>query len=296
MEDNNKNSVQIILFIILICNLAVSVIKIAVGIITGMQSITADGYHSVTDGFSNVIGIIGVKIARKPQDESHAYGHSKYETLASLSIAVLLIYLGIQVTKQSILNFIKPDFIIPSETEFILIVITLVFNIFVALIENRAGNKLASGILISDAKHTLSDVYVTCGVIASIALIKYFGAPLWIDAVISLLIALLIFKAAWDVFHAAADELTDHVAIDPELIIKVVMLDPDVNGVHKVRSRRSGGTIYADFHVQCDPEMKLREAHAMTHRIQANLREKLEIDIRCVIHTEDIKDTKNIDA
>ena len=283
------NKVQLVLFIILICNLAVSAIKIIVGLITGMQSITADGYHSVTDGLSNLIGMIGVKIASKPQDADHAYGHSRYETLASLSIAALLIYLGIKIIEQSVLNFLEPSFRIPSDIELALIIITLIFNIFVSLLESKAGLKLNSIILIADAKHTLSDIYVTLGVIASIILIKYFDAPLWIDAVISLLIAALIFKTAWQIFHAAADELTDHIAIEPEEIINAVMLEPEIKGVHKVRSRRSGNIIYADFHVQCDPEMRLKEVHAMTHRIQANLREKLGLDIRCIIHTEDVK-------
>ena len=283
------NKVQLVLFIILICNLAVSAIKIIVGLITGMQSITADGYHSVTDGLSNLIGMIGVKIASKPQDADHAYGHSRYETLASLSIAALLIYLGIKIIEQSVLNFLEPSFRIPSDIELALIIITLIFNIFVSLLESKAGLKLNSIILIADAKHTLSDIYVTLGVIASIIFIKYFDAPLWIDSVISLLIAALIFKTAWQIFHTAADELTDHIAIEPEVIINAVMLEPEIKGVHKVRSRRSGNIIYADFHVQCDPEMRLKEAHAMTHRIQAHLKEKLELDIRCIIHTEDVK-------
>ncbi|MBQ3378108.1 MAG: cation diffusion facilitator family transporter, partial [Synergistaceae bacterium] len=115
----NNNKVQLVLFIILVCNLAVSAIKIIVGLMTGMQSVTADGYHSITDGLSNLIGMIGVKIASKPQDWNHAYGHSRYETLSSLSIAALLIYLGIKVLEQSVMNFIEPSFRVPSNIEFI---------------------------------------------------------------------------------------------------------------------------------------------------------------------------------
>ena len=288
----NNNKVQLVLFIILICNLAVSAIKIIVGLMTGMQSVTADGYHSITDGLSNLIGMIGVKIASKPQDWNHAYGHSRYETLSSLSIAALLIYLGIKVLEQSVMNFIEPSFRVPSNIEFILIIITLIFNILVSLLESKAGKKLNSIILIADAKHTFSDIYVTLGVIISIILIKYFNAPLYIDSLISLLIACLIFKTAWQIFHAAADELTDHIAVEPEVIINAVMLEPEIKGVHKVRSRRSGDIIYADFHVQCDPEMKLKDVHAMTHRIQAHLHDKLGLNINCVIHTEDVKDVK----
>ncbi len=288
MNKDNNRSVQIVLFVILICNLLVSVIKIIVGLATGMQSITADGYHSITDGVSNIVGIIGVKVAGKPDDYDHTYGHSRYESLSSLAIVALLIYLGINVTVQSFKNFIAPEFRVPSTQEFILIVLTLGFNIFVALMESRAGRKFSSNILFSDAKHTLSDIYVTLGVLASTGLIKYAGAPLWIDSIISLVIALLIFWTAYKIFHIAADELTDHIAIDPNLISKIVLQDADVQGIHKIRSRRSGNVIYADFHVQCNPEMKLKDVHAMTHRIAANLNKNLGIKINCVIHTEDM--------
>lgn len=74
--------------------------------------------------------------------------------------------------------------------------------------------------------------------------------------------------------------------MDPREIEAIVRTDPDVRGVHKIRSRRSGDMIYADFHVQCDPEMPLREVHALTHRLEALLNERLETRISCVIHPE----------
>ena len=283
----NAKWVQVVLAVVLVCNLLVSAVKIAVGLATGMQSVTADGYHSVTDGFSNIVGLIGIRIAHKPKDEDHAYGHARYETLASLAIVALLFYLGISVLARSFETLSEPDFRIPSGVEFALISSTLAFNIFVAFAERLAGRRFASPILIADAQHTFSDIYVTCGVLASVVLIKYMGFPAWIDSAISFLIALVILKTAYEVFHVAADELTDHIAVAPERIAEIVLSDPDVRGIHKIRSRRSGDTIYADFHVQCDPEMKLKDVHAMTHRLEAHLNERLGCPINCVIHTED---------
>ena len=289
IHSKNAKWSQAVLIIVLACNLLVSAVKIIVGLATGMQSITSDGYHSVTDGFSNIVGLIGIRIAHKPKDDDHAYGHARYETLASLAIVALLFYLGINVMERSFTGFFNPDFRVPSAAELALVLSTLAFNVFVAWAEDKAGRKFSSPVLCSDARHTLSDIYVTCGVLASIALIKYAGAPAWVDSVISFLIALVILKTAYEVFHVAADELTDHIAIAPERIAEVVLSDPDVRGIHKVRSRRSGDMIYADFHVQCDPEMKLRDVHAMTHRIEASLNERLGVPISCVIHTEDEK-------
>ena len=276
-----------VLWIVLLCNLLVSAAKVAVGVATGLQSVMADGFHSLTDGFSNVVGIIGVRMASRPVDADHAYGHSRYETLASLAIVAMLAYLGVSILDRSVRNFLAPDFRVPSGPETAVIAATLGFNVLVALLEDREGRRLASPILRSDARHTLSDVWVTCGVLASVALIRYAHAPAWVDPALSALIALLIFRAAHDIFRAAAEELTDHIAVDPERIREIVLADPDVLGVHKIRSRRSGDMVYADFHVQCDPDMRLRDVHAMTHRLEALLNERLGLRISCVIHTEE---------
>ncbi len=278
--------VQWVLLAVLFCNLLVSAAKIVVGLTTNLQSVLADGYHSLTDGFSNVIGLVGVAIAKRPSDEGHTYGHSRYETLASLAIVALLVYLGIAILAQSARNLVEPDFRVPSPGEFAVVVGTLLFNILVAWLEDRAGRRLSSSILRSDARHTLSDVYVTCGVLTSLALITFLGAPAWVDSAVSAAIALVIFRAAYGIFREASDELTDHIAVDPKRIAAVVLTDPDVRGVHKVRSRRSGDMVYADFHVQCDPEMPLRDVHAMTHRLEALLNERLGMRISCVIHPE----------
>lgn len=284
--EERGNRVQRVLLIVLVCNLLVSVAKIAVGLTANLQSVLADGFHSISDGFSNVIGLIGVAAAKRPSDEGHTYGHSRYETLASLAIVALMVYLGISILVRSVRSLGRTDFCVPSAGEFAAVAGTLLFNILTAWLEDRAGRQLRSSILRSDARHTLSDIFVTCGVLVSMALIIFFGAPAWVDSAVSVAIALVIFGAAYRIFRDASDELTDHIAVDPREIEAIVRADPDVRGVHKIRSRRSGDMIYADFHVQCDPEMPLREVHALTHRLEALLNERLEARISCVIHPE----------
>lgn len=282
-------SAAVVLWAVMVLNLLVASVKVALGLATGMGAVTADGLHSTTDALSNVVGLIGLRAARKPRDAGHPYGHARYETLASLAIVAFLISLAFNVLKGCVAGLQEPSFRVPSGLELALLASTLFINVLTALLEDRAGRRLASPILISDARHTLSDVWVTCGVLASIILIKYGGAPLWVDPAISAVIALLILRAAWEIFRSASDELTDHVAVDPEIITTVVMEDPEVLGVHKVRSRRSGPLIYADFHVQCKPDMRLMEVHALEHRAEARLRERLALDISCVIHAEPVK-------
>ena len=285
-DRQKQKKVSRVLWAVLLLNLLVSAVKIVVGLATHLQAVLADGYHSISDGFSNVIGLIGIRFAGKPIDEDHAYGHSRYETLAGLGIVALLVYLGISITVQSLRNFSIPSFSLPSTAELVALVATLCVNVVVALLEHRAGVALNSTILKSDAHHTFSDIYVTCGVLFSVLSIRFFNAPVWLDSVVSLVVALFIFKAAYQIFRDAADELTDRIAVDPDLVERIVRKDQRVRGVHKVRSRRSGEFVFLDFHVQCDPAMRLDEVHSLSHRLDAMLNEELGSPVSSVIHVE----------
>ena len=112
MVKNNFKKVQQILFIILLANLLVATLKLIVGSIIKSASMTADGFHSLSDGSSNIVGLIGIHFASQPEDEQHPYGHNKYETLAGLFISFMLFFVGGKVILDVIQRFKVP--IIPE--------------------------------------------------------------------------------------------------------------------------------------------------------------------------------------
>ncbi|PKM89468.1 MAG: cation transporter [Firmicutes bacterium HGW-Firmicutes-10] len=283
---SNNKKVLFVLWLTLFLNILVSTIKIMVGFFTGIGSILADGYHSLADASSNVIGLVTMKIAQKPVDEDHAYGHQRYETLATLFIVALLTYLGIEVVVKSISSFRNPTFNKPELLTLLLILFTFGVNIFVATYENLAGKKFKSTLLVADAKHTLSDIYITAGVLINLVLITFFDAPLWLDALTSMLVALIIFKTAYGIFKESSHELTDAIAIEPELIEEIVMKNPNVYSIHKIRSRKSGNHVYIDFHVKSDPNMPLVDAHNLSHDLEDELRSNFGDDLGVIVHVE----------
>jgi cation diffusion facilitator family transporter len=284
MSKNKK--VLIVLWVTLFLNILVSSIKILVGLLTGIGSILADGYHSLADASSNVIGLFTMKIAQKPIDQDHAYGHQRYETLATLFIVALLTYLGIEVIFKSIESFQNPTFNRPETLTLVLMLFTFGVNIFVATYENIAGKKLKSTLLIADSKHTLSDIYISAGVLINLILITFFNAPLWLDAATSLLVALIIFKTAYGIFKESSHELTDAIAIDPQLITDIVLKNPQAYSIHKIRSRKSGSQVFIDFHVKSDPNMPLVDAHNLSHDLENELRSALGEDLGVIVHVE----------
>lgn len=289
MDNSKYYKIKKVLWIILFANLFVAIAKIVLGNITRSASITADGFHSLADGSSNIIGLIGIGIASKPTDEDHPYGHRKFETLTSLFIVAMLFYIGIKIILASIQKFLNPEIPEISAIAFIIMILTLGINIFVSTYEHKKGRELNSMILISDSMHTRSDIFITLGVLGTLTALKL-GAPPILDPLVSILVATFIFNAAYRIYKEASGILVDSVAIDESLIRNLVMTHKEVIGVHKIRSRGSMDIIHVDMHVLADPDLSLREAHSLAHEIELHLQNEIDPNIEALIHVEPLED------
>ncbi len=281
-----NQAIQKVLWTTLGLNLLVSVLKIAIGFLGNITSVVADGFHSLADGFSNVIGLFGMKVASKPVDFDHAYGHQRYESLATLFIMTLLAFLGVEVVKRAIMHIIHPMPIQSDWVTIIIIIVTVIINIVVAIYQKQKSVQYKSNLLLADTKHTTSDVFISIGVLINLVLLTYFDAPDWIDSITSLIIAFIIFRAAYLIFIESSKELTDAIAIDPATIEAIVLEHDDVISVHKIRSRKSGYKIYVDFHVQCDPKMTLVKVHDVSHQLEDALKAHFGEQLSAIVHVE----------
>ncbi|WP_090091714.1 cation diffusion facilitator family transporter [Clostridium uliginosum] len=289
MIRNNFIKVKKILWIIMFANIAVAVAKIIMGNIVNSSSMTADGFHSITDGCSNVVGLIGIGIAAKPIDDDHPYGHRKFETLTGLFIVGMLVLLGFKIITEAVTKFMNPVMPEINIESLIVMIITLCINIFVTKYEYRKGVELNSTILISDSMDTKSDVYVTLGVITTLIAIKL-GAPPIVDSLASFIVAIFIFRAAYDIFKVASGILVDSAAVDTGKIEKIVMAEEDVRGAHKIRSRGTIDDMHIDMHVLADSKLSLEESHRLTHKIQDDIRKELNNNVEVIVHLEPYKE------
>lgn len=285
MVENNYKKVQKILFIILLANLFVAVLKLIVGSIIKSASMTADGFHSLSDGSSNIVGLIGIHFASQPEDEEHPYGHNKYETLAGLVISFMLFFVGGKVILNAIERFKEP--IIPEITiaSIVVLIFTLIINIVVSVTEYRKGKELNSQILISDSMHTRSDIYISLGVLITLVGIKL-GLPPIIDPIVSLVVAGFIIHAAYEIFKENSDVLLDSAAIDSEEIRDVVMSFEDVKDVHKIRSRGGLNDLNIDLHILVDSKLDIKKSHDLVHDIEDIIKEKFNKNSQVIVHVE----------
>ena len=198
MDSNDRTShygaVRRVLWGILIANLAITILKITLGLVTGALVVIADGFHSLVDLSSNLIGLTAIKLAERPPDDRHPYGYQRYETLGALAIGGLLI-----VAAWEIIQSVIDRLIHGADTEitwltFGLMALTFPINLGIVFYEVRAGKRLNSSILLADATHTKTDLYVTASVIASMVGI-WLGWS-WLDLIVASGVVILIVRAS----------------------------------------------------------------------------------------------------
>ena len=276
-----------VLYWILVANLIVASVKLVLGYIYGINSLTADGFHSLTDSFSNIVGIIGIKIASKPADENHPYGHQKFETIAGLAIGFVLLGIIVKILSSAVDAFINPVEMEVNIATIISLAATVVINVVVARIEYNAGKKLKSEILISDSVHTKSDIFISVGVLVTLVLTKFLGFPKILDPIVSIIIAIFILRAAIEIFKMTIGTLVDENIVDTEEIVNVLKAaDKRVLNIHKIRSRGRMDHYYIDLHIMVDPNLSVRDAHALNHKLEEALEAKYEKEVDLVCHIE----------
>lgn len=283
--ENNYKKVKQVLWAILFANLGVALLKIIVGVVIKSASMTADGFHSISDGTSNIVGLIGIFLASKPIDKEHPYGHNKFEVIAGLFIGFMLSFLSFKIITGAISRFKNP--ITPTITTMSLIVlcITLIINLLVCTYEYRIGKKLNSYILVSDSLHTKSDIFISIGVLIALVGVKL-GLPAIIDPIASLAVAGFILHASYEVFKSTIDVLVDTAIVDEEDIKEVLKEFKIIKSVHKIRSRGDESNAHIDMHIMLDPNVTVEDAHILNHNIEDVIREKLNKSAQVIVHIE----------
>jgi cation diffusion facilitator family transporter len=283
-REQQLKSVRRVLWGVLVANVAITVIKIALGIVTGALVIVADGFHSLIDSSSNLIGLTAVRLATRPADEKYPYGYQRYETLGALAIGGLLMAAAweiIQTVVDRIINGTQPEI---TWLSFGLVALTLPVNIGVVVFETRAGKRLNSEILLADAAHTKTDLYVTASVIAS--LIGIMLGWRWLDLLVATGVVGLIVRSSIRILRDAAGSLADAIRVNPDRIEEIALGVPGVRYVHNVRSRGTSDSVFVDLHVKVDPGMSTAQGHAIASEVERRVCSQDPNVVDAIVHLE----------
>lgn len=270
---------------VLILNLVVAAAKIAFGYASGAISILSDGFHSLTDTASNVVGLVGIAAARRPPDADHPYGHRKYETVAAIAVVGFLALVVLEVLRHAfdhLTGRTAPPEI--SSTGILVMAVTVAVNVLVVRYETAAAERLGSEILMADATQTRGDVWSSLTVIVALAGARA-GWPI-LDPIAALVVAAFIGRAGYQIATTTTKILSDRIVMSESDIEQVVMSVDGVLGCHQIRTRGSSDHVFLDFHVWLPPDMRLTDAHDISHVVKDRLMTRYPQIADAIIHLE----------
>ena len=240
-------------FVGIACNLLLFAGKIIVGTLTGSMSITADAMNNLTDASSSIVTLIGFRLAQKPADEDHPYGHASFEYLSVLAVAAMIIVIGFELAKGSVEKIIHPTPVEYSVVAMLVLAASIAVKLWLSLFNSTLGKRISSTALLATAADSRNDVLAT-GVVLLAALVQYFTK--WqIDAVVGLGVALFILWSGWNLIRETISPLLGEAASPElrELIVDYISEQPHVLGFHDLMVHDyDPGQRFASLHVEMD--------------------------------------------
>jgi cation diffusion facilitator family transporter len=255
-------------------NLVVFAVKLVPGILIGSISLIADAFHSLGDVASSIVVIWGFKVAAKPSDKEHPFGHGRVESIATLVIGVILFVVAWEFAQNSVIRLMHPKPVTASFGLLALLAVTLVLKEWLSRFALTLARRIGSSTLVSDAWHHRSDVFATAVVIASLVAAR-FGLD-WVDGVGGLGVAGFIAALAYKVTKDAVNPLLGE-APSPQLLQEIretALAIPDVDETHDVIVHLYGGLLVTSLHIEISSELDLTRAHEVAEAVEAALNER----------------------
>ena len=270
--------------------------KLAAGLLGRSGAMVADAVHSFSDLATDVVVVAFARVSAEPKDEGHDYGHGKFETLAAILVGLALVAVGGGILAEGVQAIRRVvhggELARPGGIALAAAAVSIVVKEWLYRYTVRAGRTLRSPSVVANAWHHRSDALSSLGTLAGIGC-AYFLGPAWriADPIAALLVAVFIFKIAFDQIRAGLDELLERsLPADMEQeILRIVTADPAVRQPHNLRTRRIGAAIAVEVHIRVDGEMSVRRAHALTVDIERRLRARFGAETMIAIHVEDAK-------
>ena len=252
----------------MVTNVILTVLKLAAGLIARSGAMISDAVHSASDIFSGIIVLIGVKISSKAPDESHPYGHERFECVAALLLSGVLAVVGGTIgvnAAKDIISGRAPE--APGLLALIAAAVSIVTKETLFWYTRGYAKRYRSTALHAEAWHQRSDALSSIGALIGIAGARM-GVPV-MEPIASIIIALFILRVAVRIFRDAIDQMVDHSCNEEvESAFRATAMDqPGVKGVEMLRTRMFGNRVYVDLEIAADPELTLAAAHEIAERV-----------------------------
>lgn len=255
-------------------NVTLMALKLAVGITTGSIAVLSDGIDSAQDAIASTFAFVSIRVANRPADAEHPYGHGKAESMAAAAQAVLIAAGGGYIVLSAVQRLIERDAQINTGPGLIALAVTALVNVGVALYVGRAARQTGSVALHADTRHLWTNVVQAVAVIVALTLVAVTDNVVF-DPAFALALAAYLFWTAGAVLRTAWGEMMDVrlPASEEELIVRCLerYRERGVRGYHQLRTRKSGRQRYVDFHLLVDPERSVAAAHELSELLEQEI-------------------------
>lgn len=274
---------------ILITNTLLVILKYWVGLQLSSVAIMAEAWHSLSDSLTTIIVLVGFKMASKPADKEHPFGHGRMEVISSLIIALVLFLVVFNFFVEATNRLIQRQSVQYTQTALIIFIISLVVKELMAQVSIRVGRKIKSDSLITDGWHHRSDAFASLIVVVGIFLNPYFW---WIDGVMGIIISLIIAKIAFDILRDTVSRLIGEKPEESFIreLEKIVRENTfkDVK-LHHVHLHKYGNHRELTLHIVLPKDMKLDKAHQIATDLEKIINTEMSVDTTIHVESEEAK-------
>lgn len=268
-------------------NLLLSLFKLSAGLLARSGAMVSDAIHSASDVFSTFIVMIGVQISSKQADANHQYGHERFECVASVTLAIILLETGLLIGwngLKTIFSGDRADIAVPGALALVAAVVSILVKEWMYWYTRGAAKKIGSDALMADAWHHRSDSLSSIGALVGIAF-SMAGFPV-MDSVASVVICVFIAKAAVDIFRDAVNKMVDQSCDQATLerMTQVILDQEGVLGLDLLQTRLFGTRIYVDAEISAQEDLSLRQAHAIAEGVHRAIEEAFPTVKHCMVH------------
>ena len=274
MDRNQKEALAMRVSVVTILgNLALTIFKLAAGVLAHSGAMISDAIHSGSDVMSTFVVIAGVKLSGQESDQEHPFGHERFECVAAILLSVMLAATGAGIGWAGIRKIFGDagELVVPGQLALIAAVVSILSKEGMYWYTRAAAKKIESSALMADAWHHRSDAFSSIGALVGIAGSRL-GFPI-MDSIASLVIFVFIVKAASDIFKDAIDKMVDH-SCDEEMETQLrncVMRNPNVHKIDVLRTRIFGNKIYVDVEIALDGSITLQDAHDVAEKVHNDI-------------------------
>ena len=272
----------------IVCNILLFGVKFLIGSLANSISIISDGFNNLSDCASCFVTLFGYKLAAKPADKDHPFGHGRIEYLTSLVIAVAIMLVGFELFKSSVNAIINPSDVSFSVIALTTLIISILIKIWMGFFNRKMGNKIDSDVMRATAADSFSDVFATIATVIALVASIFTSAP--VDGVMGIIVSILIFKAGYEIIKETVDKLLGGPA-DEALVnaIKEIVDDtPVALGMHDLIIHSYGpGYNIGSFHIEIDSNCDIMEVHDKIDDLERFIYDKLGVLI--TIHMDPVE-------